>query len=135
MMKAEPSEIKIESATVIRPILMSRYCHPTFDPFGAPRSKQRHDGGENEEKMMKAEPSEIGIESATAIRPMLITRYRHPTFDRFGAPRSKQRHRSKQTWKIDFGRQRKNQRRASKHVLGPRKSRSISVRKHGANAV
>ena len=25
-MKAEPSEIKIESATVIRPILISRYC-------------------------------------------------------------------------------------------------------------
>ena len=96
--------------------------------------KKKHDGGESEEKMMKAEPSEIKIESATAIRPILISRYCHPTFDRFGAPRSEQRHRSNQK-KIDFGRQRKNQRRASKHVLGPRKSRSISVRKHGANAV
>ena len=39
MMKAEPSEIKIESPTAIRPILISRYCHPSFDPFGAPRAK------------------------------------------------------------------------------------------------
>ena len=62
--------------------------------------------------MMKAEPSEIKIESATVIRPILMSRYCHPTFDPFGAPRSKQRHRSNQK-KIDFGRQRRNARRAS----------------------
>ena len=103
-------------------------------PQGMQQANTNRNRWENEQNKIKVEPSEIKTDSATAIRPILVNRYCHPTFDHFGAPRSKQRHRSNQK-KSDFRRQRKNQRRASKHVLGPRKSRSISVRKHGANAV